>query len=792
MTPETRNSHGVRLRFIVWLLLMAGVCAVFFGDLKGNLSTETDILALLPGTEHDPVVDRALREFSDQAGRKILFLVGSRNEDDAHAAGAAFAAALKAGDGIADVQYEVQNRVGETLTAYQAYRHALLSDRDRQRLAAGDGEALYRDAQRALYTPAGLMRAATPAEDPLGLLSDFLMAQVPPLGAVQLSGGVLGVAGEDKHWVLVIAETRDGPFATATQDAVMPVIESASAKARATGAEVLTSGLLPHAAYAAKKAHQEVATFGLVSLIGTILLLLFVHRSMRPVLMSAGSIALGLMAALTACHWIFGRVHLLTLVFGSSLIGVAADYSTYFLTDAFRVPGRWDGRDAVRHVAPGVLLGLATALTAYAVLMAAPFPGLRQIAVFSAVGLSVACGCVLCLFPLLRPPQAPNISPRIEKILRALLPRPLGKDGVLILLLIVLAAALGLPRLKVVNDLHLMQSTPPQLLDSEKRVRALMNNPTETQFFLITGDNEEAVLQHEEALRPQLDALQAKGVISSYAALTRALPSQKTQADNAALLARSAYAPGGLLARMLAELGYEPADAAARLKSAQNGTRARLTPQDWLASAASNSYRHLWLGKIGSHYASVVTLGGIHDLAALRALAAEVPEVRLVDKVGDISALLARYQRITLWFVAFGYAAVLLLFSLRYGFSSALRVVISPALASLGTLGIFGLMGEALNLFSTFSLLLVLGIGIDYAIFLREGRGSPLSSLIAVLVCAATALLSFGMLAFSSTPFIHSFGLTLLIGITLAVVIAQVLALPSDSALMQTGESRND
>lgn len=780
MTMAAHSQRGVRLRFAIWLVLMVGVCTTFFADLKGNLGTETDILALLPGAEHDPVVDRALHEFSDQAGRKILFLVGSSKAEDARNASAAFAAELKKGDGISDVQYEIRNRIGETLTAYLAYRHSLLSANDRERLASGKGEALYRDAQRALYTPAALMRPATVSEDPLGLLSDFLLAQVPPLGKVQLDNGVLTVTGEGKYWILVIAETRDGPFASTTQDAVMPVLEAATDKARSMGAEVLVSGLLPHAAYAAKQAHHEVATFGLVSLFGTILLLLFVHRSMRPVLMSAGSITLGLMAALIACHWIFGRVHLLTLVFGSSLIGVAADYSTYFLTDAFRVPRRWDGRDAVRHVAPGVLLGLGTALTAYAALMAAPFPGLRQIAVFSAVGLTVACGCVLCLFPMMQPPQAPSISPGIEKILRALLPRPMQKSGLFILLFITLIAALGLSRLTVVNDLHLMQATPPQLADSEKRVRALMNNPTESQFFLVTGDSEEEVLQHEEAFLPTLDALQAKGVISSYAAVTRALPSQKTQAENAELLMRTAYAPDGMLKRMLVELGYEPPQVAAKLTEAQTGTKARLRPQDWLASAASDSYRHLWLGNISGRYASVITLGGIRDLAALHAV--KQVDVRLVDKVSDISQLLARYQRITLWIVALGYVGVLLLFSLRYGFRNALRVVLSPALASVGTLGIFGLIGEPLNLFSTFSLLLVLGIGIDYAIFLREGRASPLSSMIAVLVCAATALLSFGMLAFSSTPFIHSFGLTMLIGITLAVVVAQILALPAETA----------
>lgn len=769
-------DRWLRLRFLLWLALMLALCALFFTRVVHQLHPETDILALLPGAEKDPVVDTALRRFSDQAGRKTLFLIGADTETAAAHAASDFAAHLQQSPAFSDVQLQVQNRLRDTLAAYKPYRGVLLAATDRDKLTAHQGSEIYTSALHALYSPAGLLRPLSPAEDPLGLRSDFLLQQVPPLGKVQLQNGMLTVSGEGRHWVLVIAETRDSPFSVAAQEQAMPAITEAYAQAQAAGAEVLSSGLLPHAAYAARQAKHEISLFGGLSLLGTILLLLFVHRSMRPVMMSAGSIALGVIAALTVSHYVFGRIHLITLVFGSSLIGVAADYSTYFLTDAFRMPGRWDGRSAVRQVAPGILLGLATALVAYATLMVAPFPGLRQIAVFSAVGLSTACGCVLCLFPLLRPPQAPPVSPRIERMLQALLPRPTGTLGWLILAIIVVVAVGGLLRLHVVNDLRLMQASPPQLMQSEIRVRKLLSNPTETQFFLITGKTPEAVLEHEEALRPQLDTLQARGVISSYAALTRALPSLKTQDENATLMQQQVCVDDGPLSRMLQQMGFASDAISARLHDCIAQTAARLQPQTWLASPASISYRHLWLGVIPGGYGAVVTLGGIHDLAALSALNAPDGGVRFVDKVDDISALLARYQRITAWIVVFGHLGVLLLFTLRYGFSSALRVVASPALACLGTLGLFGLIGEPVNLFSTFALLLVLGIGIDYAIFLREGRNTPLSSIIAVLVCAATTLLSFGLLSFSSTPFIHSFGLTLLFGISLAVVVAQVLA----------------
>lgn len=775
-------SHtALRLRFFAWLALMLTVGALFFSQPKTYLETETDILALLPGAEHDPVVDHALNVFSEQAGRKVLFLIGAPDATQGRKQAASFAQTLQSAGSFATVKFEMSNTLADTLKAYVPYRSLLLSEQDRQRLQAGEAEALYKNALRALYTPAGFMRVESPAQDPLGLLSDFLLSQVPPLGAVQINQGALSVTAEDgKRWWLVVVELADSAFATATQAQVMPVITAATTQAKDNGAEVFSSGLLPHAAYAAQKAHQEVSTFGLVSLLGTIVLLLFVHRSMRPVLMSATSILLGVMAALMVSHWVFGRVHLLTLVFGSSLIGVAADYSTYFLTDAFRVPRVWKGPDALRQVAPGILLGLLTALTAYAVLFITPFPALRQIAVFSATGLVVACGCVLCLFPLLRPPQAPSVAPRIARGLDALQPRPRSTRTLILAALIFLLAVTGLVRLRVVNDIHLLQSSPPHLIESEKRVRALLNSPADSQFLLVTGDTEEALLQHEEQLRPQLDRLQAQGVIRSYAAVTRALPSQKTQNENAILIAALA-APNGALTRMQRTLGLSADVAAQQRREAQSSDDARLLPKTWLTSAASASYRHLWLGRVGGAYASVVTLGGIRDLAPLQNLHAQFADVRLVDKVGDISALLARYQRLTTLMVALGSAAVLLLFTLRYGFAGALRVVLSPVLASLMTFGLFGWFGEPVNLFNTFALLLVLGIGIDYAIFLREGRASPQSSLIAVLVCAATALLSFGMLAFSSTPFIHSFGLTMLLGIMLAVVAALLLGFPRNS-----------
>jgi predicted exporter len=58
----------------------------------------------------------------------------------------------------------------------------------------------------------------------------------------------------------------------------------------------------------------------------------------------------------------------------------------------------------------------------------------------------------------------------------------------------------------------------------------------------------------------------------------------------------------------------------------------------------------------------------------------------------------------------------------------------------------------------------LLGVGVDYGIFLLEHRDDG-SAWMAVILGAVSTWLSFGLLALSQTPALHAFGLTLMIGL---------------------------
>jgi len=468
---------------------------------------------------------------------------------------------------------------------------------------------------------------------------------------------------------------------------------------------------------------------------------------------------------LSVTAWVFGEVNLLTMVFGASLVGCAEDYGLYYFANRQGAPDTPPLR-MMSTLLPGLALALLTSVLGYVALGLPPFPGLRQMALFSVVGIAGTFLTTVCWFPWIDR-GAPGTTRFSNWIVVAFARWPrfgAGRATWIVHAAFALACALAIAGLRVNDDLRQLQGSPPALVDAQREVGRLLGLPSPAQFFVVRGTSEDDVLRREEALKTRLDARVAGGELAGYRALSDWVPSQARQASDAALTRR---VEDGVIAGVDQVLGETQ-------RRAPFDT-APLTLQRWLASPAAASARALWIGAVprgadGTAFASVVMLRGVRDIAALPAIAGSadgLPGVRWVDQVQSVSALLGRYRHTMGLLLVAGHVAVLLALLWRYG-RRAWRAWLPTAVATLGTLALLAVFGQPLQLFNVLALALLLGIGIDYGIFLLERETADAGSAwLAVVLGAASTWLSFGLLALSSTPALRSFGLTLLFGILL-------------------------
>jgi predicted exporter len=563
----------------------------------------------------------------------------------------------------------------------------------------------------------------------------------------------------------------------AAQQAVMPLLEQARRAAQkiVPQVEVVVMGVIVHAAAAGEQASWELSIIGFGSILGIVLLIWLAFHSLKPIALVMLSIAVGCLGAVSVSWLVFDRLHLLSLVFGASLIGGAQDYGIYFLCNRVGTDAQIDSWQMLRSLLPALLLALITTVVGYMGLALTPFPGLRQMAVFSALGLVFAWLTVVFWFPLLvRPDTLRKI--RLARWYTGSMARwPLVARDRRTLIATMLLAALaifGWSRLGINDDIRLLQNPPQSLLDDQIKLSKLLDLPTPAQFYLVRGATAEAVLQREEALTQRLDPLIEKRLISGYHAMSNWVPSARAQVARVRLIEQRVLNDGGPLAVLAARIGAgDKWVAATRERLRASALPLRL--DDFLKTPTSEPWRYLWLGAVADGYASIVAVQGLGKagLPILEDAAAGLDGVRWVDMVGAISTVLGRYREYMGWVVALAYIAVYGLLYPRYR-GATWRVLAPTALGSIATLALLGIAGQSLQLFHVLALMLILGVGVDYGIFLQEHgvRRDPIAWL-AVVLSALSTLLSFGLLSLSKTPALQAFGVTMLIGTTVVWLI---------------------
>jgi predicted exporter len=773
----------------LWAAAVVAMLALLTWNVSRGVGVSTNILDLLPVTEQDPAVEAAARAFSDHMAQRSVFLV--EMVDDDPAAAETFAKVLRESKVFVSVSCQIdEDQETAWYKLYFPYRFQLVGDEVRALLKSdAGGAAVTKRARDTLYSPVGSAVAGLIENDPLLLFPDRMTSLAKPPGAVEAQDGYLVVTGDGKSYVLIAAVAESSPFARSAQKVLAPAVANAHARVATDHGNVtiLTAGVLPFAVAATEAAEGEVSTIGVGSMLGVILLMLLTFVSIRQMAVSFVPILVGISAALAVSWTLYPTLHLLTLGFGASLVGICIDYSFHYFADQLVDGEEWTPDRCLERILPGIRLGMITSVIAYAGLFIAPFPGLRQMALFSSVGLVAAFLTVVCWYPFLCRRASESRRPALLQAIQplsALWANIMGRSWRWLLLAVALVfIGIGVSRLRPNDDVRQLQHAPEALLAQDRAAQKLLGGIDSNRYFVVEGETADGVLNNEEALLRRLAPIQRTGAVQFAQGTSQFVPSTSAQSADHARLRDAMLGEDNALTTHMRGLGFEDAAIDRAVAALREAPSEFLTVDAWLASPISRPLRHLWLGETPRGFASIVYLAGVTDETQLLAVESELDSVNYVNKVDDVSKIFRRYRRLASALVAGAYAFILLLLVVRYGPRRGLLVALPPMLAAGLTLAILGFSGQLVNIFTMLALLLVLGIGIDYAIFLAEGEDHRESTLLAVLLSSLTTLLAFGLLALSKTPVLHTFGVAVLIGITLALLLA-----PMVQAKVKAGE----
>jgi predicted exporter len=586
----------------------------------------------------------------------------------------------------------------------------------------------------------------------------------------------------DLRRALLVAETHAAGFDMESQEQVQRHIREAfrpvaGTPTGTTSIQLVMTGPSVIAVEMRQTIQDDVWWLSLCATLLVTTLLFASYGSVSILALTLFPLMSAILAGVVAVSLVFGFIHGMTLAFGITLLGVVDDYPIHLfshLTRENRAPA------VMKEIWPTMRLGVVATALGFSALLLSGFPGLSQLGLFAMVGLFTAACATRWMLPHIVPVE---FHTKREGLQVARWVDTMARARVVVPLMVVIAIASF-----IWSDAPLWEediaNLSPISAEQKERDHVLRNElgvPDVRDLIVVEGSSEEEALQRSETLALALDPLVRKGELAGYDLAARYLPSRKTQRARQASVPDRETLERNLTSAMKG-LPFKPSlfqpflDAAGKAR-----TQEPVDIQMFRGTALGIKLDSLLFMHEG-RWAAVVPLRGVTDRQKFRELLTpwDTQQITYLDLKEESNRMVSLYRNETLRLLGWGVLAIglVLLAGLRAPVT-VLRVMLPIGSAIVVVAALLYALGERFSLFHLASFLLVIGLGLDYALFFNRRDGTLAErgrTVFGLLVCSTTTILVFGVLALSQIPVLRAIGLTTALGSLACLLFSAFLA----------------
>ena len=503
-----------------------------------------------------------------------------------------------------------------------------------------------------------------------------------------------------------------------------------------------------------------------ISITGLFIIFILFLRHWRAVIVFLIPLA-ALLAGITAAGLCFSKVSSITIGFGAVLLGISADFGLHVFYGLQKKGS--DVRRTLAELTKPLSFCALTTMGVFSVLLFSALPGQRQLAVFSISGILMAFALSLFVIPHFLP-EKPVLSLRKLSL-------PHARRSAVFIWLCVSFVSLSLAtHVEFDGSLKSIGMIPDEVLADELKIRNIWGGVRDQALLFSVGETQEEALQKNDAL---FGLLKSENQEVSFLSLAPLIPSLKTQKENRMRWDDFWDKREQSLLKDLAEGGRAygfTAEAFEPFSVWLDQSSEPFTPGEF-ARDGNDKMTSPFVTQLKDGRHTVLTF--ISDEESILSLLEKSDlDIKVVSNRKFSERLNEEtVHDFTRFFTGSVVIIMILLLLLFRNFKKVLLAFVPVVIGLIVMAAIMRVFGMKINLFNMVASILVIGLSVDYGIFMvcsLESGGDD-ATRNAVLVSGLTTFVGFGSLILAHHPSMHSIGTTVAAGIIPSLLCALTL-----------------